>query len=132
LIVLARIGRRVAAPSTVEEEKRRGGLKGRKARVHGTRQQHPATATHERSLTPRFRLDDDDEEVGEGMVVAVGLELVVDDEVGLRVGGPLDVERRVRVNRAERWESKLWRRVLCIECRGDWTGRRELGGVFET
>ena len=86
LIVLARIGRRVAAPSTdgVEEEERRGGLKGRKARVPGTRQQHPATATHERSLTPRFRLDDDDEEVGEGMVVAVGRELVVDDEVGLR------------------------------------------------
>lgn len=70
LIVLARIGRRVVTPSTdgKEEEERRGGLKGRKARVPGTRAQHPATATHERSLTPRFRLDDNDEAVGEGMM----------------------------------------------------------------
>ncbi len=77
LSVLARTGRWIPTPSTdgeEEEEERRGGLVGRKARVPGTRQQHPTTATHESSLNPRFRLGDDDKVDGEGMV-AVGQQL---------------------------------------------------------
>lgn len=76
LSVLARTGRWIPTPSTDggEEVEERTGLAGRKAKVPGTRQQHPATATHESSLNSRFRLDDDDG-VGGKVMVDVGRQL---------------------------------------------------------